>query len=117
MALSVMAMLLIGIVTYGLWLTAASGLQQVANEAARATLGALSEEERDQLARRAIQRGLQPMRIIDTAKVHIDTRMQDGFYTVTLSYDSSSDALFGRSIVPLPTENIVRGASVEVSGW
>ncbi|GEM_PF-2515498 len=57
------------------------------------------------------------MRVIDTRMVGIDTRTQDGFYTVTLSYDASASGLFNQSIIPLPQGHIVRGASVEVSGW
>ncbi len=116
-ALSILIVLLAGIVTYGLWLTAAATLQQVANEAARATLGALDADERDHLAHRAIVHSLLRGRLIDAEKVAIDTSAGDGFYTVTLTYDTSAAALFSNSIVPLPDAAITRTASVEISAW
>ena len=116
-ALPVLVVLLLGIVTYGLWLTAASNLQHVANEAARATLGGVTDAERDDLAQAAIARSLMGGGLIEAAEVEADLSAEDGFYTVTLTYDAGAQALFATSLVPLPGTAIVRSASVEMTTW
>lgn len=116
-ALPLLLILLAGIVTYGLWLTAASNLQHVANEAARATLGGISDAEREQLADAAIARSLMGGGVINAEAVETELRADAGFYTVTLSYDAGAQTLFSNSLVPLPSRSIVRSATVEMTSW
>lgn len=114
--LPVLILLLFGIVTYGLWLMTANSLQQVANEAARATLGSLNATERQQRVMEAISTSLRQTGAVAQEDVTITTAVSGAYYTVTLTYDTSAHALFSTSLVPLPGNSIVRRATVETGG-
>lgn len=115
--LPILIVLLIGTVTYGLWLTAAANLQHVANEAARASLAGVNDAERAELAEAVIASSLVARGVIDAGQVETDLSSENGFYTVTLTYDASAQGLFSNSIVPLPSESIVRSATIEMASW
>lgn len=116
LVLPVLILLLFGIVTYGLWLMTANSLQQVANEAARATLGSLNATERQQRVMEAISTSLRQTGAVAQEDVTITTAVSGAYYTVTLTYDTSAHALFSTSLVPLPGNSIVRRATVETGG-
>lgn len=115
-ALSLLLVMLVGIVTYGLWLMTANSLQQVANEAARSALGAMSAAERQELVDRSIAGSLLQSGAIAADRVTVSTRHDGGFFTVTLSYDTAGDGLFATTLVPLPSDTIVRSAGIAVGG-
>lgn len=116
LVLPVLIMLLLGILTYGLWLMTANTLQQVANEAARATLGSLSAAERQERVSQAIASSLLTTGAVRAADVTFSTATSGAYYTVTLSYDTRTHPLFASPLVPLPTGTIVRQATVEMGG-
>lgn len=115
LGLVMLIVVLVGIVTYGFWFMAAHSLQQVANEAARATLGAMDTSERDELVQRSIDNSIAQTGAIDARLLHVDTDTNEGFYTVTLTYDASNFPLFESSLIPLPSDTIRRSASIEVT--
>ncbi|MGX7894804.1 TadE/TadG family type IV pilus assembly protein [Tsuneonella sp. HG222] len=115
-AFPILIVLLLGMVTYGMWFAAAHALQEGANSAARSTLGALDAGERDAQVDKTVARMLASSSMLNPAKVETDTSLDGTYYSVTLTYDISEESLFANSIVPLPGDTIVRSALVEVSG-
>ena len=107
--------MLLGVVTYGLWFAEAHNLQQIANDAARSTLGTMNATERQAQVDKTIATDFQGSGLVKRAHVTVTTALDGDYYTVTLSYDTSSDHLFSTSLVPLPQKTIVRSATVELS--
>ena len=54
LSLPILIMLLIGIIVYGAWLSAANAVQQAANEAARAAIAGINASERQMLAAESV---------------------------------------------------------------
>jgi Flp pilus assembly protein TadG len=115
-ALPMLIVLLLGVVTYGMWFASAHALQEVANEAARSTFGALNASERQSQVDRSIDNSLLNTGLVDAGRVVTTTDLDGTYYTVTVTYDISSDPLFAKSLVPLPGDSIVRSAVVELAG-
>lgn len=115
-ALSLLLVMLVGIVTYGLWLMTANSLQQIANEAARSALGAMSAAERQELVDRSIASSLLHTGAVVADRVTVSTALDGDFFTVTLSYDATANAIFSATLIPLPADTIVRSAGIEIGG-
>ncbi len=114
LSLPILIILMIGIISYGVWLTAAHAVQQAANEAARAALGGLSATERQSLAAESVTRSLSGNGVIDPGLVTISTSQTGNFYSVAVIYDASRSRLFSASLVPLPTGQIRRASVVKL---
>ena len=114
LSLSILIALLLGLVSYGVWMMSAHSLQQVANEAARATLGSFDAAERQMLVDRTIAAGLLKDTLVQSEKVTVSTQLAGDYFTVTLSYDASANPILATSLLPVPTDTIVRSATVEL---
>lgn len=116
LVLPVLLMLLLGILSYGSWLTDAHALQQSANEAARAALAGLTPDERATMARSTAMDTVSQYSDIDAAKAIVAVQDDGTTLTVTVAYDVSRQPLMRMSIIPLPDKTIVRTASVRLNG-
>lgn len=114
LSLPILIILMIGIISYGAWLTAANAVQQAANEAARAALGGLSATERQSLAAESVTRSLSGNGVLDPSLVTISTSQTGSFYSVAVTYDASRSRLFSASPVPLPKGQIRRASVVKL---
>lgn len=115
-ALPVLLMLLVGIISYGMWLTDAHALQQSANEAARAALAGLTPDERATIARSTAADTVSQYSGLDAAQLVVAVQDDGTTLSVTVAYDVSRQPLMKLSIVPLPDKTIARTASVRLSG-
>lgn len=115
--LGILVVLLGGVVTYGLWFMSAHSLQQVANEGARASLGGLDAKERAALVQRAVDRSLLQATLVDPEEVTVETATDENFFTVSLTYDASENAIFNASLVPVPSDTIIRKATIELQTY
>lgn len=108
--------LLIGIFAYGYWLTVDHGLQQLAGEAARASVAGITDAERDALARGAVATGVPAYGLIDPTRLQVATSATGGTFQVALTYDMREFARFG-SLVPVPGPELRRAAVVQRGGY
>lgn len=115
-ALPVLILILLGVLTYGGWFMAAHSLQEVANDAARASLAGLDAMERRQIVDSTVANSVLQTGTLDPALIKVTTGIQDNFYSVTLSYDVKKAPIFQNSLVPLPGDTINRAAIVPLNG-
>ena len=115
LSLPILIMLLIGIIVYGAWLSAANAVQQAANEAARAAIAGINASERQMLAAESVTRSFSNMSLLDPTLVSINTSQNGSFYSVSVSYNAAASRLFASSPIPLPTGQIRRASVVKLA--
>ena len=114
----VLIILLMGIMAYGGYFLLAHSLQQLANDAARAALGGLSDSERQQLASNCLASELSSYSFINPKLVQLAYADQSQVMTVRVAYDASASPLWAlNGIIPMPSASVVRSASVQVGGF
>jgi len=115
LSLPILVIFLIGILTYGAWFMAAHVVQQAANEGARAALAGIDDIERRSLAEATVMHSLGGASLVDPALVVTSTQTADGYFSVTVTYNTVQSAMFASSIIPLPRGPIRRVAVVKLS--
>lgn len=114
LALPVLISLLLGVMTYGGWFMAAHSLQQVANEAARASIAGLDESERRQLVDASIANSVLHAGTLDPDLVTVRSAIDGPYFRVTLTYAVEQSSMFRNALVPLPGDTITRDATVQL---
>jgi Flp pilus assembly protein TadG len=113
--------LVFGIICYGTILGTYHGVQELASEAARASVGGLSDQERSQLAQSFVQANAGAYAFIDPTKVTIaaqSTGSPATAYQVTVSYNMSNSFVYRLAhFVPMPTPLVSRKAVVQFGGY
>jgi Flp pilus assembly protein TadG len=99
--------LLFGIVGYGQYFLLAHSVQQIANDAARATIAGLSTDERRALAEQRVAADVASMDSFPAALVTARVAESGDSVTVDVTLDARGLALFSQAIVPMP------GAAIE----
>lgn len=114
-------LLLVGIITFGAYFGMAHSVQQLAAEAARASIGGLDHQERVSHAEDAIDRLAPNYPLIVPARLAVEATPDPAnpdFFRVRLIYDASSSPIWAfRSLVPLPPSLIERGAAIRRGGY
>ena len=109
--------MLFGMVTYGTLLSTYSGVQQLAAEAARASLAGLSAGERAQIARSFVTANVSSYPFLDPTRLIVTTATlttPTPAFQVTVQYDLSSMFVYQFSrLVPMPPSTFVRSAVVQ----
>lgn len=117
----VFVMLLFGLISYGTYLAAVHGVQQLAAEAARASVAGMSDDERNMLARSYINGNIGAYPLLSAQRLTLDSARTDpasGVFSVTVRYDLSDMPLFAMpSIVPAPPASIARSAAIQRGGY
>lgn len=114
--LPLLACLLVGIMSYGLYFLVAHSVQQLANDAARATVAGLSPAERVTLASQSVTSELTTLRSLGSGRATTQVHEANGIVTVTVTYDASNIDLLRNSLVPMPSAVIVRDAVARPGG-
>ncbi len=115
----VFLLMVFGMIAFGIWLSAANTIQQVAAGAARASIAGLNSTERETFARDYIANTLTTSAIVDAEKVVVevgDNPELSGSYRVTITYDASDLPiwnLMGSHLLPDPE---IRRESVVLNG-
>ncbi|WP_271199278.1 TadE/TadG family type IV pilus assembly protein [Methylopila turkensis] len=117
----VLLMMIAGVVAYGLYFGLANSVQQLAADAARASVAGLSDAERAQLASDRVAASAGSYVLLDPARATVTARPSPAnadLFEVQVAYDASALAIwsFG-GLVPLPTKTIVRSASIQRGGY
>ncbi len=113
--------MLFGIIIFGAYLTVVHGVQQLAAEAARASISGINESERLTLARDNINANARSYPLISMQRLQIQTASTDpatNVFAVTLRYDASNIWFFNLpAFVPAPPSTIVRSAAIQRGGY
>ncbi len=112
-----LALLALGIMNYGQYFLLAHSTQQIANDAARATVAGLSSTERETLARAMVSRQVASLPVsAGQVSVAVSENNANHLVTVTLRVDASSNPMFKMKIVPMPDAVIERRGTVRQGG-
>ncbi|RVP23456.1 TadE/TadG family type IV pilus assembly protein [Sinorhizobium meliloti] len=112
-------MYVLTLIAYGIYLSAAHSIQQVAADAARTAIAGLSLEERERLATDYIRRTTMNQTFIDSSRMNVTVRddaNNTNQFTVTISYDASDLPIWKLFTFALPGEQIERYATIRVGG-
>ncbi|MGE0232347.1 MAG: TadE family protein [Flavobacteriaceae bacterium] len=116
----VFIMIMFGIVAYGIYFGAANSVQQLAADAARASIAGLGEDERRLLAQRFIDlnTGSYPLLRAQQVQVRIRGSAADANqFNVSVEYDATQLPIWNLLVpLPLPEKTIIRSATIRVGG-
>jgi len=115
----VFLMIIFTLIAYGIYLSAAHAVQQIAADAARTAVAGLSENERRILAEDFIARSSKSYSFISASDMQVfvaDDPGNSNQFTVTITYDSSELPIWKLFSFALPDEVIRRGATIRLGG-
>lgn len=114
-------LILFGIIVFGSYLSLVHSVQQLAAEAARASIGGLSDTERVALATSNIRTQANFYPFIAPDKLLVESAVTDAgtnTFTVRLRYDASQSFIYSLpNLVPMPPPQIVRSAAIQRGGY
>jgi Flp pilus assembly protein TadG len=108
--------LLYGVLGYGQYFLLAHNVQQLANDAARATVAGLSADERRTLATTSVGNEIASLHTIRPADVTTAIEETSDTVTVRVRLDATNVPLFRNTLVPMPDPVIERRAVVRPGG-
>lgn len=114
----VLLLILSGIFTYGGYFLTAHTVQQITNDAARAAIAGLDDEERALLARQAAETGIRNQTFMRGDLSRLNIARSGAALSVAVTYDASDDMywLF-QTLLPLPSPQISRTATIRLGGF
>ena len=107
-------MLLMGIVGYGSWYLVAHGVQQAANDAARAALAGANAGERATIARDAAMRAIGRGTGMKPERATITVEDDGASLLVRIAYDAADNPALQTPVIPMPPALIRRDAAVRL---
>lgn len=117
----VLIVIAVAIICYSVYFGAAISVQQIAADAARATVRGLNETERAAIARQHVAQAAPSFMLIDPTKLAVQGRsssVNSDLYEVSVSYDASRLAIWSfAGLLPLPSRVIVRSAAIQRGGY
>ena len=114
--LPVLAAFLYGMLAYGQYFLIAHSVQELANDAARATIGGSNSDERRTLAMNSVTDELPRLNAMPANKVNTVVEDTNGLVTIRVRFDASAIGLFKTPLVPLPDPQIERRAVIRAGG-
>ena len=111
-----LALVLFGILGYGQYFLLAHSAQQLANDAARATVAGLSVSERRTLALASVARELASLPELQADTVTTDVTEAAELVTVRVRVDASAMPLMHMAWLPMPPSTIDRRAVMRPGG-
>jgi Flp pilus assembly protein TadG len=114
--LPVLAGFLYGIMAYGQYFLLAHSVQELANDAARATIGGLTADERRTSATASVTAELPKLGTMSADRVTTQVDEASGLVTVRVRLDASNVGLFRTPLVPMPDSMIERRAVIRAGG-
>jgi Flp pilus assembly protein TadG len=111
-------MMLLGIVCYGGYFWIAHSVQQVANDAARVSVGGLDATERASLAKGVLASEIDDYAYLTASSATVTLVDQDQAVTVKVAYDASATPFWSLyKLMPMPSSTITRSATVRLGGY
>lgn len=112
---------LLGVLIFAIYFGTVHSVQQIAAEAARATVQGLTEAERAALAQSQVDSIVSGYPLIDRNYLTVSaaTSPSDAnLFNVSISYDASRSIVFAfEGLIPMPPKTIVRSAVVRRGGY
>jgi len=111
--------LMMGMLAYGIYFGAMHSLQQLAADAARASIAGLNETEREDLVRRFLDENANGYAFVDREKLEVDIgdNASGTQFVVSLRYDASHLPIWGlMDGLPLPGKILLRTSTIRVGG-
>ncbi|MCB1447513.1 MAG: pilus assembly protein [Rhizobiaceae bacterium] len=115
----VFILLLLTLVAFGVYLSAASSVQQIAADAARAAVAGLNTAERNTLARDFIRRSTLDYYLLDPARLSVkvdEDRQNAEQFTVRLEYAADTLPIWGLYAFVMPDKKITRFSTIRIGG-
>jgi Flp pilus assembly protein TadG len=116
LVLPILICLLMGVLGYGQYFLLAHNVQQIANDAARATVAGLDADERASLARQSVADDVAGLREFAASRVATQVTESGDAIAVAVTLDAHGLAPFTTPIVPMPAPQIERRAVVRRGG-
>lgn len=114
----VLLLLMTGIFTYGGYFLTAHTVQQLANDAARASIAGLDDEERLSLAREAMRAGIANQRFMRGEVSRVDLTRDGSTISLAVTYDASEDVYWAfQTLIPAPPSTISRNSTIRMGGF
>jgi Flp pilus assembly protein TadG len=114
-------MVLLGVLIFAIYFGTVHSVQQIAAEAARATVQGLTESERNEIAQNHVKNiiGQYPLLDPNYVTVQAATSPNDAnLFNVSISYDASRSIVFAfEGLIPMPPKTIARSAVVRRGGY
>jgi len=109
---------LLTLTAYGIYLSTAHAVQQIAADSARIAVAGLSENERRALARDYIGSAALDYPFIDAAKleVAVGDDAEPGQFTVRLAYDATGLPIWNLFTFTMPDTRIERYSTIRIGG-
>lgn len=106
--------ILLGIATFGQWFLIAHTVQQAADEAARAAVAGLNEDDRKAMVSQSVKQSLAVASGVDPRLVSTTTLRDGDYYTVTVTYQTAKNKALTMGIVPVPLDPISRKSTIKI---
>jgi Flp pilus assembly protein TadG len=114
-------MVLLGVLIFAIYFGTVHSVQQLAAEAARATVQGLTDSERAALAQTQVNSSVGSYPLIDPNYLSVSaaTSPNDAnLFNVSISYDASRSIVFAfEGLIPMPPKTIARSAVVRRGGY
>lgn len=110
---------LLSMIAYGIYLSAAHSVQQLAADAARTAVAGMSDSERKTLVADFVTRSTMDSVLLDKSKLTLTAQADPGNpnqFTVAVVYDASNLPIFNLFTYAMPSSQIRRFATVRVGG-
>ncbi len=112
--------MMVGMLAFGIYLSAAHSIRQLSADAARASIPGLTENERTALATAFVANSAGRYAFIDPERLKVtvkDSEEYENRFDVELQYDASKLPIWNLStIVPLPGKTIVGVTTIQNGG-
>lgn len=112
----VLGALLFGMLGFGQLFWISHSVQQIANDAARATVAGLTVRERSDLAQASARHALASADGVKAQRLTLTVGEAAPWVTVTARYDASDIAILRTGLVPMPEAMLERRATVRMGG-
>jgi Flp pilus assembly protein TadG len=114
-------LVLLGVLIFAVYFGTVHSVQQIAAEAARASVQGLTEEERAALAQNQVNAIVGSYPLIDRNYLTVSAAAAPGdanLFNVRISYDASRSIVFAfEGLIPMPSKTIARSAVVRRGGY
>jgi Flp pilus assembly protein TadG len=114
-------LVLLGVLIFAIYFGTEHSVQQIAAEAARASVQGLTEEERAALAQNQVNAIVGSYPLIDRNYLTVSAAAAPGdanLFNVRISYDASRSIVFAfEGLIPMPSKTIARSAVVRRGGY
>lgn len=115
----VFILVLLTMIAYGIYLTAAYAVQQVAADAARTAVAGLNTSERETLARNFVTKSALDYAFLDKKRMNVSVGSDPGNanqFTVTVEYDARDLPIWNLYTYALPEKTIKRFSTIRIGG-